>query len=111
MTRQRPTELNKKINQLTRSRDNLKDLNREKALYNKKLRDRSVEITASRDRWKEQYKEECREHRLVQEELREKLSAFQSELELERSRANLECERAEKLQAELETIREKKSGS
>ncbi len=110
MEKQRPTELNKKIKQLRSSRDNLKDLNRQKTLHNKKLRDRSVEITASRDYWKEQCKEECREHELVKGELREKLNASQAELESERTRANMERERAERLEKEIEKIRGKKSG-
>jgi hypothetical protein len=111
MEKQRPTELNKKIKRLRSSRDTLKDLNREKTLYNKKLRDRSVEITTSRDYWKKQCEEECRERKLVQGDLREKLNASQAELELERARADLERERAEKLEKEIEKIREKKSGS
>jgi hypothetical protein len=89
----------------------LKELNRQKTLHNKKLRDRSVEITASRDYWKKQYAEECRERELAQGELLEKLNASQADLGLERIRANLERERAEKLEKEIERIREKKSGS
>jgi hypothetical protein len=108
MEKQRPTELNKKIKRLRSSRDNLKDLNRKKTLYNKKLRDRSVEIMVSRDRWKRQYQEQSKEHQLVQEELKGKLDASQAELALERTRANAERERAEKLEAEIEKIRGKK---
>lgn len=107
MERQRPTELNKKIKQLRSSRDNLKDHNRQKSLYNKRLRDRNVEITTSRDHWKMQ----CSEHELVQKELRDELKASQAELEQERTRANLECERVKKLESEIEKIRGKKSGS
>lgn len=111
MEKQRPTELNKKIKRLRSSRDSLKDLNRQKTLNNKKLRDRTVEITTSRDYWKEQCQEECKEHELVQRELREKLNVSQAELESERTRANLERERAEKLEKEIERIRGEKSRS
>lgn len=111
MEKQRPTELNKKIKRLKSSRDNLKDLNREKTLYNKKLRDRNVEITASRDYWRKHCEAECREHERVQNEFREKLNTSQAELELERTRANLERDRAEELEKEIERIRGKKSGS
>ena len=111
MERQRPTELNKKIKQLLSSRDNLKGVGRQKTVCSKKLRDRNVEITTSRNYWKKQCKDLHKAHQVEQKEFSEKLNASKIELELEHGRANLERERAEKLEAEIEKIRKKKPGS
>jgi hypothetical protein len=105
MTKDRPTELNKKIKRLKASRDGLKVNNREKNLINQKLRDRNVEITESRDQWKARHKEISRQ----KEELEEQVQAAQEEIECERIRADRERERADKLQAEVETVWGKKS--
>lgn len=60
MTKERPTELNKRLKRVTTSRDNLKEHNRKKALENKKLRDRNVEIRQGRDFWKNKHDEQKR---------------------------------------------------
>lgn len=65
---------------------------------NKKLRDRSVELAENRDQWKARSKELDRQLQVVQEEA-----------ECERMRADKERERADKLQAEIETVWGKKS--
>jgi len=94
----RPGDLRRQMNRVRDSRDNLKNINREKAVTNKKLRDRSVELTESRDQWKARSKE-----------LDRQLQAVQEETERERMRADKECERADKLQAEIEAVWGKKS--
>jgi hypothetical protein len=111
MEKERPTELNKKIKRLRSSRDKLKDRSREKTLDNKKLRDRNVEIETSRDFWKKQCKDLCKEHLTKHEALMEELKASQDKLEQERMQVSFERERAKKLEEEIEKIREKKSGS
>jgi hypothetical protein len=105
MNKERPTELNKKLKRLRESRDNLKLNNREKNLINQKLRDRNVEITESRDQWKMRSKE------LIQQkkDLEQQVLIAQREIEQERMKADLERERANKLQAEIEEVLKKKS--
>jgi hypothetical protein len=107
MEKERPAELNKKIKRLKCSRDNLKECNRQKTQINKKLRDRTVEITTSRDSWRKQ----CENYQRAQEEFEQKLEISLVEVEKERARANVERERAEKLEIEIEKIRGEKSRS
>lgn len=94
----RPGELRQQINRVRDSRDNLKSINREKAVMNKKLRDRSAELAESREQWKARSKE-----------LDRNLQAAQEEIARERMRADKECERADTLQSEIEAVRGKKS--
>jgi gas vesicle protein len=94
----RPGELRQQINRVRDSRDNLKSINREKAVTNKKLRDRSVELAESREQWKARSKE-----------LDRNLQAAQEEIGRERMRADKECERADTLQSEIEAVWGKKS--
>jgi len=94
----RPGDLRQQMNRVRNSRDNLKNINREKAAINKKLRDRNVELAENRDQWKARSKE-----------LDNQLQAVQEEAERERIRADKECERADKLQTGIEAIWEKKS--
>ena len=94
----RPGDLRQQMSRVRNSRDNLKNINREKAVVNKKLRDRSVELAESRDQWKAHGKE-----------LDRQLQAAQEETELERMRADKERERADILQAEIEAVWGKKS--
>ena len=94
----RPGDLRQDLNRMRLSRDNLKNINREKAAKNKKLRDRNAEIAESRDQWKARSKE-----------LGGQLQTAREEAEFERMRADKECERADKLQAEIEVVRGKKS--
>ena len=75
----------------------LKSVNREKTVMNKKLRDRSVELTESREQWKARSKE-----------LDRQLQAAQEEIECERMRADKERERADTLQSEIEAVWGKK---
>lgn len=98
--KERPCDLNQKNKRLQDSRDTLKLKNREKSQDNKKLRDRNAEITENRDVWKARSKEF--EHQLY---------TARKETELERIRLNEERERADRLQAELESIWKKKSGA
>ena len=105
MKKERPTELNKKIKRLQESRDNLKINNREKHLINQKLRDRNIEITESRDQWKIRHKEINQRNIEIEKQLQE----AQDDIERERIRAERECERADNLRAEIETILKKKS--
>jgi hypothetical protein len=107
MEKERPAELNKKIKRLKCSRDNLKECNRQKTQINKKLRDRTVEITTSRDSWRKQ----CENYQRAQEEFEQKLEISLVEVEKERARADVERERAEKLEIEIEKIRGEKSRS
>jgi predicted nuclease with TOPRIM domain len=94
----RPGDLRQQMNRVRNSRDNLKNINREKAVMNKKLRDRNVELTESRDQWKTRSKE-----------LDRQLQTAQEEAERERMRADRELERADRLQAEIEALWGKKS--
>jgi hypothetical protein len=94
----RPGDLRQQLTRVRNSRANLKSINREKAVVNKKLRDRNVELAESRDQWKTRSKE-----------LDRKLQAAQEETELERMRADKEHKRADKFQAEIEAVRGKKS--
>jgi hypothetical protein len=105
MNKERPGELNQKIKRLKISRDELKLNNREKAQQNKKLRDRNVEITENRDLWKARSKELD----LQKEDLEQQIQAAKEETERERMRANEERRRADKLQADIESILKKKS--
>lgn len=97
MSKQRPTELNKRIKRLETSRDGLKQRNRAKNLLNQKLRDRNVELVESRDNWK------TRNQALVKEK-----KQLQQQIEEERKRADKESQRAAHLLEEIETIRKKK---
>jgi len=83
---------------MRKSGDNLKDINREKAAVNKKLRDRNAELAENRNEWKARSKE-----------LDLQLQVAREEAERERMRADEECERADKLMAEIEIVRGKKS--
>lgn len=105
MNKERPGELKQKIKRLKTSRDDLKLHNREKAQQNKKLRDRTVEITESRDQWKARSKELDRHKR----DLEQEIQAAKEEAERERMRADAERRRADKLQADIESILKKKS--
>jgi hypothetical protein len=105
MNKERPTELNKKIKRLQESRDNLKIKNREKNLLNQKLRDRNIEIAESRNQWKMRNKE----LHSRQVELEQQLQIAQDSIERERIRADKERQRADNLQAEIETAWKKKS--
>jgi hypothetical protein len=104
MDKERPTELNKKLKRLRKSRDNLKLNNREKNLINQKLRDRNVEITESRDQWKMRSKELIEQKK----DLEQQVLIAQKEIEQERMKAERERERADKLQAEIEAVLKKK---
>lgn len=93
----RPGDLRQQLRRVRSSRDNLKNINREKAAVNKKLRDRSVELAENRDQWKARSKE-----------LNYQLQAAREEIERERMQVNKERERADRLQAEIDAVREKK---
>ena len=105
MKKARPCDLNQKIKRLQSSRDKLKINNFEKLKKNKKLRDRNVEITESRNQWKKRSKDLCRQ----KEDLEQQLRSAKEEAEQERIRATQECERANKLQSDIEEIWKKKS--
>lgn len=94
----RPGDVRQQMTRVRNSRDNLKNINREKAVMNKKLRDRSVELAESRDLWRAHSKDFERQ-----------LRAAQEETGLERTRADKERERADTLQAEIEAVWGKKS--
>jgi hypothetical protein len=111
MNKERPTELNKKIKRLRESRDSLKCNNREKNLLNQKLRDGKAVVAASRDRWKRCSKELRKENNLQKAEFEKQLAGAQEEVLRERMRADREQARAEQLQCEITSIREKKSGA
>ena len=85
----RPGDLRQQMNRVRESRDNLKSIHRKKAEMNKKLRDRSVELAENRDQWKARSKELDRQLQIAQEET--------------------ESERADRLQAKIETVWGKKS--
>lgn len=87
----RPGDLRQQVNRVRHSRDNLKNINREKAAVNKQLRDRNAELTENRDQWKARSKE-----------LNRQLQAAQEEIKLERMKAD-------KLQVEIEAAWGKKS--
>lgn len=97
---ERPGDLRQEINRVRISRNHLKDVCREKTAMNKKVRDRNVELTDNRDKWK-----------ATSKELKKQLKVAQEETKQERIRADRERERADKLQADVEIILEKKSKS
>jgi len=105
MKKERPCDLKKRLESLRKSRDDLKLHNREKAQINKAIRDRNVELTENRDHWKDHSKELTRQ----KEELEQQVQAAREEAERERIRADRERKRADQLQAEIETLRGKKS--
>jgi hypothetical protein len=111
MTKERPGELNQKIKRLRTSRDELKLNNREKTKRNKKLQDRNVEITESRDQWKVRSKELSKKLDSQKRDLEQQIQVAKDEAERERMRADKELERANKLQVEIEIIFKKKSGA
>ncbi len=94
----RPGDLRQEMNRVRLSRDNLKNINREKAAMNKKIRDRNAELVENRDQWKARSKE-----------LDDQLQTAREEIEFERMRADRERERADKLQTEIEVVWGKKS--
>ena len=93
----RPGDLRRQMNRVRKSRDNLKNINREKAAINKKLKDRNVELAENRNQWKSRSKE-----------LDRQLQDAQEEIEREQMRAAKERERVDQLQAEIEAVRLKK---
>lgn len=107
MLKERPGELNRKFKRMQSSRDNLKEHNREKSLQNKKLRDRSTEITENRDMWKSRSKELERKLESQQEELMQQIHIANKATEEEKRRADKERERADQLLAEIEDIKKK----
>jgi len=109
MSKERPTELHKKIKRLKASRDGLKLNIREKSLTTQKLRDRNAEIIESRDLQREHNKELRKEFDRQKEDLEQQVQAARKEMERERMRADRECERANKLQIEVEAVWGKKS--
>lgn len=94
----RPGDLRQEMKRVRHSRDNLKNINREKGAKNKKLRDRNAELVENRDQWKARSKE-----------LGRQLQTAREETEFERMRADKERERADKLQTEIEIVWGKKS--
>jgi len=109
MSKERPTELHKKIKRLKESRDGLKLNVREKSLMTQRLRDRNAEIIESRDLQRSRNKELRKEFDRQREDLEQQAQAAREEADRERIRADRECERANKLQIEVEAIWGKKS--
>lgn len=54
---ERPGDLRQEVKRVRTSRNHLKDVCRDKAAMNKKLRDRNVELTENRNKWKSRGKE------------------------------------------------------
>jgi len=96
--KERPCDIRQQMNRIRTSRDNLKNMNREKALVSKKLRIRNAELIENRDRWKARTKELGHQLRIAEEEIRQ-----------ERLRADRESKRADSLQNEIEKVLGKKS--
>lgn len=109
MSKERPTELHKKIKRLKESRDGLKLNIREKSLVTQRLRDRNSEIIESRDLQRSHNKELRKEFDRQNKDLKQQAQAARKEVESERMRADRERERADKLQIEIEAIWGKKS--
>ena len=102
--KQRPCDLNQKLKRLQASRDSLTLNSRKKALVNKNLQDRNVELTENRNHWKARSKELVHQ----KEELEQQLQAAKEGNRARTDTCNAERERANKLQAEIESIWEKK---
>ena len=107
MLKERPGDLNSKLKRMQSSRDNLKENNREKTLQNKKLRDRNIEITESRDMWRSRSQELKKELESKQEEFAVQIHAANKVIEEEKKRVEKERERADQLLAEIEVIKKK----
>ena len=109
MSKERPTELHKKIKRLKESRDGLKLNVREKSLMTQRLRDRNAEIIESRDLQRSHNKELRKELSRQKEDLEQQAQVAREEAERERIRADRERERADNLQIEIEAVWGKKS--
>ena len=107
MLKEQPGELNRKLKRMQSSRDNLKECNREKTLQNKRLRDRNVEITDNRDKWKSRCRELEEDLVRQREELRLQIEAVNQAIEQEKIHRDREHERAELLQEEIEALKKK----
>jgi chromosome segregation ATPase len=107
MLKELPGELNRKLKRMQSSRDNLKADNKEKAGKNKKLRDRNVELTESRDKWKSrcQNLEKTLGHQ--KDDFQLQLKAADKAIAEEKLHAEKERERADRLQVEVEEVKKK----
>jgi hypothetical protein len=107
MLKELPGELNRKLKRMQFSRDNLKECNREKTQQNKRLRDRNVELTENRDKWKSHCRELEEEFKCQREELRLQIESANQAIEQEKIQKDREHKRAELLQAEIEELKKK----
>jgi len=107
MLKERPYELNQKLKRIQASRDNLKANNREKVLQNKKLRDRNVEITESRDMWRSRTKELEKALDDQRRDLTTQIQAANEKIEEEKQRVENEKKQADFLRVEIEEIKKK----
>jgi len=105
MLKERPYELNQKLKRMQASRDRLTDSNREKMPQNKKLRDRGVELTQSRDMWRARTQELEKAIRAAQQDCEHQVEVARQLAEKETILAEKERARADRLQKELEDIK------
>jgi len=107
MLKETPYQLNQKLKRMTASRDNLKESNREKMYKNKELRDRNVEITENRDKWKARSKELEEALADQRKDLEYQIETAYKAAEDEKKKAENERQRADLLQVEIENIKKK----
>lgn len=107
MLKEKPGEINRKYKRMQASRDNLKETNQEKAQQNKKLRDRNVELTESRDMWKSRSLQLEKTLECQKEELKLQIEIANKTAEEERMRGEKGRERVGQLETELEEAKKK----
>lgn len=107
MLKETPYALNQKLKRIQASRDNLKKSNREKMLQNKKLRDRQVEITQSRDMWRSRTQELEKAGNVLKQDYEQQLKIAQQQAENEKLRAEKERARAALLAIQIEDLKKK----
>lgn len=107
MLDKKPGELNQQLRRMKKSRDDLKEANRQKAQEIKALRDRNVEIKESRNMWKARCQEIQKSIEIQKEELKQELDAVHLAIEEERSLKEKESDCLSALHAELEELKKK----
>ncbi len=108
MIKERPGELRREMKRIRDSRNKHKEQNREQALKNRRLQDRNQEITFSRDSWKNACQQSREEMEALKKELLEKLRTAEKEAQQERQKAEEAKKLAEQLQCEMEIALQKK---
>jgi hypothetical protein len=109
MNKERPGEIRRELQRVRTSRNKHKEKVCEQSLKNKRLKDRNQEITLSRNKWKNAYKQSHEELKILKRELIEKLKAAHKETRQECQKVEELQKQSEQLQYEMENLLEKKT--